>query len=328
MKGPTIRRGARIGINATLLPHITIGEGALVGAGAVVTRDVAPGAVVAGNPAEVIGSVSQLRCKAGILDKPYGMELPAATPPAQRRPFEKKERVLLILPALNEQGKISKVIDKTRSAEHGLIDEILVVDDGSTDETAKESREHGATVVSHRMNMGVGAGIRTGIEYAISKKYDIVVVMGADDQDNPKEIPRVLRPILEDHFVFVQGSRYVAGGERVNIPLFRWITTGVYSLLFKIIMKFPVTDGTNGFRAFRTSLFEDKEINLWQPWLNRYELEPYLYYRVIEKGYAVTDAPVTKSYPEGKVGYTKMVPILDWWSILRPLIYVRLGLRK
>jgi len=328
MKGPTIKRGAKIGINATLLPHITIGENALVGSGSVVTRSVPPGMVVAGNPAEVIGSVDKLRCKAGILEKPYGKELASPATAMERIPVMKKDRIILILPALNEQGKISKVIDKTKNAGHGLVDEILVIDDGSTDHTADEAREHGARVISQRVNMGVGAAIRTGIEYALDKRFDIVVVMGADDQDNPREIPRVLRPIMDDHFVFVQGSRYVAGGERVNIPLFRWITTGVYSLLFKITMKFPVTDGTNGFRAFRTSIFQDKEINLWQSWLNRYELEPYLYYKVIEKGLAVTDAPVTKSYPEGKVGYTKMVPILDWWSILRPLVYLRFGLRK
>lgn len=64
MKGPTIRRGARVGINATLLPEVVVGEGALVGAGAVVTRDVPPGAVVVGNPARVIGRADDLYCAA------------------------------------------------------------------------------------------------------------------------------------------------------------------------------------------------------------------------------------------------------------------------
>ena len=149
-----------------------------------------------------------------------------------------------------------------------------------------------------------------------------------DDQDNPSEIPRVLRPILHDHFVFVQGSRYLAGGARVNIPLFRRVTTAIYSVLFKTIIRFPVTDGTNGFRAFRTSVLKDRSINLWQAWLDHYELEPYLFYKVIETGLPVTEVPVTKRYPKGKVGYTKMVPILDWWSILRPLVLLGLGFKK
>ena len=71
LKGPTIKRGAKIGANATLLPDITIGENALVGAGAVVVEDVPPGTVVVGNPARVIKNISELRCPYGLIDKPY-----------------------------------------------------------------------------------------------------------------------------------------------------------------------------------------------------------------------------------------------------------------
>ncbi|MCS7221192.1 MAG: N-acetyltransferase [Anaerolineae bacterium] len=71
LKGPTIKRGAKIGANATILPDITIGEGALVGAGAVVTQDVPPYAVVAGNPARVIKHVRELTCPYDLIDRPY-----------------------------------------------------------------------------------------------------------------------------------------------------------------------------------------------------------------------------------------------------------------
>ncbi|MBU1613676.1 N-acetyltransferase [bacterium] len=71
MKGPTIRKGARIGINATLFPRIVIGEHCLIGAGAVVTRDVPPQSVVYGNPARVVCSTSELKCKQGMKEKPY-----------------------------------------------------------------------------------------------------------------------------------------------------------------------------------------------------------------------------------------------------------------
>jgi len=330
MKGPTIEKGARIGLNATLLPHVIVGEQALVGAGAVVTRDVPPGAVVAGNPAEIINRIDRLRCTAGIKDRAYGdVVLPPSEPvPSSRRRPPREERILLAVPAFNEAGKIERVVNKARQSAGDLIDTILVVDDGSSDDTAVRAEQHGAKVIRHPKNRGVGAAIRTGIEYALKHGFSICIVMGGDDQDNPAEIPRLVRPILDDHFVFVQGSRYVAGGQRVNIPMFRWATTALYTLFFQVLTKFPVSDGTNGFRAFRTSIFEDKAINLWQPWLDKYELEPYLYYKVIERGYPVAEAPVTKRYPKTPVGYTKMIPGLDWWSILRPIIYLRLGLRK
>lgn len=100
MQGPTIRAGARIGVNATLLPHIVIGENALVGAGSVVTRDVPPRAVVAGNPARVVGDVDSLECPFEIV-KPYvdGLDVrrrpewetvPALARPVRRPPGGKK----------------------------------------------------------------------------------------------------------------------------------------------------------------------------------------------------------------------------------------------
>jgi len=74
IKGPTIKRGAKIGANSTILPFVIVGENALVGAGSVVVHDVPPRAVVAGNPAKVVKSVDQLRCPVALMDKPYGGE--------------------------------------------------------------------------------------------------------------------------------------------------------------------------------------------------------------------------------------------------------------
>ncbi len=242
--------------------------------------------------------------------------------------IDRKERIIAVIPALNEEGKVGKVVSRIREEASEYIDKILVIDDGSVDNTRTEAERCGATVISHDFNRGAGAAIRSGIDYALKNNYDIMVVMGGDDQDNPDEIKRLLSPILNDDFDFVQGSRYMAGGKRVDIPLFRWITTGLYSLLFKVIMKFPISDGTNGFRAFKMSLFNNKAINIWQSWLDRYELEPYLFYKVIELDFKVTEAPVTKMYHPGDMGYTKMIPIFDWWSILRPIVLLRLGIKR
>ena len=71
MRGPTIKRGAQIGVNATLLPFITIGEHAVIGSGTVVTKDVPPYAVVCGNPGQVIKTAHDLRCVTGLTDRPY-----------------------------------------------------------------------------------------------------------------------------------------------------------------------------------------------------------------------------------------------------------------
>lgn len=237
-----------------------------------------------------------------------------------------EEKIVAVIPAYNEEGKIGRVVSGIRAVHR--VDQVVVVDDGSRDKTAEEAEAAGAFVLRQPKNSGVGAAIRAGLDYGKKNGYSIVVIMGGDDQDNPEEMHRVLSPILNDHFVFVQGSRYMPGGLRVNIPLFRRVTTGLFSVLLRGLVSYPVTDGTNGYRAFRLSILDHPAIDLHQDWLNKYELEPYLFYKAIELGMNVTEAPVTKRYPPNKKGYTKMVPILSWWSILRPLVYLKLGIAK
>lgn len=236
------------------------------------------------------------------------------------------EKIIAVIPAFNEEGKIGKVVSSI--FEQKLVDCVLVIDDCSKDRTGEEARSFGAMVIRHEKNTGVGSSIRDGLDYAKKNGFSIAVVMGGDDQDNPSEMHRLLYPILNDHFVFVQGSRYMAGGERVNIPLFRRVTTGFYSFLISFFVRFPVTDGTNGYRAYRLSILDDSRINLHQAWLDRYELEEYFHYKVIALGMRVTEVPVTKRYPTDHKGYTKMVPVLDWWRVLRPVLYLKLGIKK
>ena len=120
----------------------------------------------------------------------------------------KRAKIIVVLPAYNEEGKIGRVVSGIKNdVEEGLIDTVLVVDDGSTDKTAEDASVAGAKVISKPKNVGIGAGIRTGIDYALEHKFDIVLVMAGDDQDLPVEIPIVLNPILNEGYDFVQGSR-------------------------------------------------------------------------------------------------------------------------
>lgn len=242
--------------------------------------------------------------------------------------MKENQKIIAIIPAFNEEGKIKRVVSKIQESAR-FVDLILVVDDGSDDKTVKQAMEEGVKVLKHEKNRGVGAAIRTGIDYAVNNDYDIVVILGGDDQDDPAQIKRLVDPIIFDGYGFVQGSRYLKGGKTINITRFRLTTTLFYSYLFRLVKGFHITDGTNGFRAFRTSIFKNnKKINIWQDWLDRYELEPYFYYKSIKCDLKIKEVPVTKSYPIDGVGYTKMVPVLDWWRIIKPLVYIRLGIKE
>jgi dolichol-phosphate mannosyltransferase len=105
-------------------------------------------------------------------------------------------------------------------------------------------------------------------------------------------------------------------------------TRTIHPWVFSIAAGKRVTESTNGFRAFRTTLLRDPRINWRQEWLDRYELEPYLLLKAIQLGYRHCEVPVTKVYPSHELGYTKMRPVVDWWSIMRPVVYLGLGLKK
>ncbi len=113
------------------------------------------------------------------------------------------------------------------------------------------------------------------------------------------------------------------------MPFYRRIATQfVHPFLFSLFTGRRITDSTNGFRAVRITLLDDKRINLYQDWLNEYELEPYLFFKALRLGYKVKEVPVSKIYPPKIEGYTKMKPFSGWWSIMRPVLFLGLGIKK
>ena len=244
-------------------------------------------------------------------------------PSAERCARIDPAQVAAVVPAWNEAGKIGDVVRKVPRKWAGTV---IVVDDCSSDDTSGEARAAGAEVViRHEQNRGVGAGIRTGLLEAKRRGLRFAAVLSGDDQHEPVELPRVLVPLFEDAADLVQGSRWLPGGAVPGIPSDRRWLTQLYPVLFRLASGFPITDGTNGMRAFRLSLLDDPRVRLEQDWLDRYELEPYLLFQVIRGGHRVREAPVTVRY-HGR-GTTKMRLFRDGWRILRPLVYLRLGLR-
>jgi dolichol-phosphate mannosyltransferase len=238
----------------------------------------------------------------------------------------KDKKIILIAPAYNEDRKIGEVV---RRAPRDIIDKVLVVDDGSTDDTASVAENLGAAVVSLGAVRGVGYAIREGYRIAADEGFDIAVVIAGNNKDAPEEISRLLDPICDAGFEFVMGSRFLeGGGYGGDMPFYRKLATRLHPFLVSIFTGRRITESTNGYRAINTAVLSDKRLNLNQSWLDHYQLEVYLLMRVLKLGLRCTEVPVTKIYPLKKIGNTKMRPIVDWWKILSPIFYIGLGLRR
>jgi hypothetical protein len=156
-----------------------------------------------------------------------------------------------------------------------------------------------------------------------------LAILAANDKDRPEEIDRLLQPIRDRGYVLVCGSRYLPGGNYGNLPFYRLLATRwVHPLVFSFAVGRRLTDTSNGFRAIHLSLFDDKELNIDQSWLDEYDMERYIQYKAIQAGYRYAEVPVTKIYPPRQLGITKMKPITGWWSMVRPIFYLWLGLRR
>ena len=234
-------------------------------------------------------------------------------------------KTLVAVLTFNEGEKLQKLFQdfpKEKSYD------ILVVNDGSTDNTLKFLVEQNLTHANHTENLGVGAGIRTATEYAKKNNYEVIVIMAGNGKMLPVEIDRLLVPIYENNVDYVQGSRYLDGGNSLHLPTFRNFAIKLFTLMTNIVLGFKGTDITCGFRAYRLAIFENKDIDIHQDWLGQYEMEYYIHYKVIKSKYNVREVPVSMIYPKEGKNYSKIKPFVGWWSMVRPWIFLTLRLKK
>lgn len=239
---------------------------------------------------------------------------------------KKNLKVLVSVFAYNEGSKFENTLNLF-PAEHDY--DVLVVDDGSTDGTAEHVRRHNFLLIQNGRNLGLGASIKKAFQYALDNQYDVIVIMAGNGKDNPNEIDRLLAPILNDDRHFVQGSRFLPGGSHSNMPFYRvFATRYMHPIMFSILSGKWVTETTNGFRAIRTDVLRDERINWKQDWLDMYELEQYVHFKVVRLGYRRVEVPVSKNYPARGQAYTKVKPLTGWWSMIKPILYLAFGIKK
>jgi UDP-N-acetylglucosamine---dolichyl-phosphate N-acetylglucosaminyltransferase len=199
----------------------------------------------------------------------------------------KTPKTYIILPAYCESKVIKEVIESIKK--EGFKD-IIVVDDGSTDNTYQEAKSTGVITISHPINRGKGAATQTGIDSAKLLNADIIVTMDSDGQHDPKDIKKLIQPLIDEKADVVIGSRMINGKD---MPKSRIIMNRIGNIVTYIFFGIMVTDSQSGFRAY-----SKKAYNSVYTYLDRYEFESEMLGQIKDANLKIEEVPIKVIYTD------------------------------
>jgi len=209
----------------------------------------------------------------------------------KRTPLTRKKscfapRSLAVIPCYNEEATVGRLVKTTKR----YVETVVVVDDGSTDHTAKRAQDAGAVVLSHLRNKGKGAALKTGFTYALEHNFDYVVTIDGDGQHNPVEIPAVLGNVMNNGHDISIGYRV---GNSTEMPVWRRVGKRVLDYTTSLGAGGFVTDSQCGFRAFNK-----RAVGMITPKLrgNAFSVESEQLIRAYESGLKIMNTNVTCKY--------------------------------
>lgn len=206
-------------------------------------------------------------------------------------------RLIVAIPAYNEERVLGKVIENLRESLHNEEDcLLLVVDDGSTDGTAEVARFAGADIViSHLVNQGVAKAYRTAIRWAVRYNADVICTIDADGQFNPDDMTKLVEPIRNGSADLVIGSRFIDRSNHRSVPLLNLVTNKLMALMISIIIGKRIYDTETGYRAISGTTARQLEL------IGRASFSYDMILDLAWKGFRIQEVPVGVRYFEGRV---------------------------
>jgi len=220
-------------------------------------------------------------------------------------------KTFIVIPAYNEEKSIAKVI---KDLKKGGYNDIVVVDDGSKDNTFSAAEKAGADVLRHFINRGQGAALKTGVDYALMQRADMIVTFDADGQHLVSEIKRMTQPIVKGEVDVTLGSRFLDG--KTKLPLKkRMVLKGAVFFMW-LMYGIKLSDAHNGFRALSRKAAQKIEIKA-----DRMEHASEIVEEIHKRRMRFKEIPVTIKYTDYSVKKGQSV-----WNSLR--IAARMMRRK
>lgn len=215
--------------------------------------------------------------------------------------------VALVIPVINEDGRLLGQLDAI-AARQLPIDVIIAdggSDDGSTDAEQLERRQVRACLTKTGPGR-LSAQLRMAYAWALEQGYDAIITMDGNGKDGIDGIQKIFDK-LQAGYGYVQGSRYVRGGQAINTPLSRWIAGRIiHAPLISFASRHWFTDTTNGFRGYSSAFLKDPDVRPFRNVFMNYNLLFYLSVRASQLGYKVTEVGVTRAYPRSGAVPTKI----------------------
>ena len=217
-----------------------------------------------------------------------------------------EHRLILIIPAYNESGKITDVVREAKKVL--LLNEVLVVDDGSKDTTVKEAEDAGALVIKHKVNSGKGAALRTGFQPVLDHGYDAVITMDSDGQHDVDDIPRFLEAFSNSLPGIILGSRM---HDISTMPAVRKCTNKFTSFVGSLLAHQRLEDSQSGFRLISSDVLRAVELET-----SGFEMESELLVKASKAGFRIISVPIKTIYGQE---ISKINPVVDTYKFLRLL---------
>ena len=217
-------------------------------------------------------------------------------------------KVVCVIPAHNEESTISSVIGNARA----FCNQVIVIDDGSTDMTVHKAINAKAEVISHIIRLGVGAALSTGLRAASSYGAEVIVTLDADEQHDPNEIPNVIAPILEGKADLVIGSRI--SEKNSDMPVQKLVANKILSKLTSLASGIEIKDSQSGFRAMSRKVAESIKYDSTD-----YQWASEMIILLSKRGIKITDVPIKTVYFKSRkrgAGFRDAIKIL--YNILHP----------
>ena len=226
---------------------------------------------------------------------------------------------LACIPAYDEEGRIGKTILEVSQ----YVDKVIVCDDGSSDNTANEAEMSGAYVIRHQKNIGKGAAMKSLFKFARASNSDIVITIDADRQFLPKEIPRLIKPIIEQNADIVVGYRFE---DKTEMPKYRKIGNVLLDKITNMAESLPIRDTQSGFRSYSKNAIKKIEFTT-----DGFGADSEILIDASKKGFKILEEKVTVIYNTGERTSTKnpishttevVISIVEQIAMKHPLKYL------